>query len=111
MVDLIPQIVGYERQARNFLLKNSRENILDRCSRAVGVLQTARTISNTETMRHLSSLRLGIHMGLQESPNIATINLLLLHTQPAHLQKIQGTELSQADLDIARATYIRQRIQ
>ena len=110
MVDLIPQIAGYERQARNFLLKNSRANILDRCSRAVGVLQTARTISNTETMRHLSSLRLGIHLGLLEGPDIAMVNLLLLHTQPAHVQKIQGSELSQTDLDIARATYIRQRL-
>jgi protein arginine kinase len=109
MVDLIPQIVGYERQARDFLLKNRREITLDRCSRAVGVLQTARTISNTETMRHLSSLRLGFHLGLLKNPDIATINSLLLYTQPAHLQKIQGAELSQTDLDVARATYIRQR--
>ena len=110
MADLIPQIVGYERQARNFLLTNRREMILDRCNRAVGVLQTARTISGTETMRHLSSLRLGIHTGLLDSPDIATTNSLLLHTQPAHLQKIQGTELSQAEQDVVRATHIRQRI-
>lgn len=110
MTDLIPQIVDYERQARNFLLKSRRDILLDRCNRAVGVLQTARTISGIETMRHLSSLRLGIHTGLLNGPNIATINSLLLHTQPAHLQKMQGTELSQVDQDVARATHIRQKM-
>jgi protein arginine kinase len=110
MIDLIPQIVEFERQARHFLIKNRREIIFDRCSRALGVLQTARTISNAETMRHLSSLRLGIHSGLLEGPDIATVNLLLLHTQTAHLHKMQGTPLSQADQDIVRANYIRQKI-
>jgi protein arginine kinase len=110
MTDLIPQIVGYERQARSFLLKSRHDILLDRCNRAFGVLQTARTISGIETMRHLSSLRLGIHTGLLKGPDIATINSLLLHTQPAHLQKMQGTELSQVDQDVARATYIRGKI-
>jgi len=110
MTDLIPQIVGFERQARNFLVKNRREILFDRCSRALGVLRTARTISRIETMRHLSSLRLGIHTGLLEVPNIATVNALLLHTQAAHLQKMHGAPLSQTDQDIIRADYIRQKI-
>jgi len=107
MSDLIPQIVAYERQARDFLLTNRREIILDRCSRAVGVLRTARTISSVETMVHLSSLRLGIHTGLLEGFNIATINSLLLHTQPAHLQKMHHELSSQDDQDVLRATYLR----
>ena len=108
MTDLIPQIVAYERQAREFLLNDRREIILDRCSRALGVLRTAQTIGSEETMHHLSSLRLGIHTGLLEGIDIATVNTLLLHTQPAHLQKMQGADASQADQDIVRASYIRQ---
>jgi len=110
MTDLIPQIVAYERQARAFLLKDRREIILDRCSRALGALRTARTIGSVETIHHLSSLRLGIHTGLLEGIDISTVNLLLLHTQPAHLQKMQGADESQADQDIVRASYIRQAI-
>jgi len=110
MTDLIPQIVAYERQARDFLLTNRREIILDRCSRAVGVLRTARTISSVETMGHLSSLRLGIHTKLLEGFDIATINSLLLHTQPAHLQKIHGELSSQDDQDVVRATYLRKAL-
>ena len=110
MTDLIPQIVAYERKAREFLIKERREIIFDRCSRAVGVLRTARTIDNIETIHHLSSLRLGIHTGLLEGIALSTVNSLLLFTQPAHLQKMQGTALSQADQDVVRATYIRQAI-
>jgi len=110
MTDLIPQIIAYERQARDFLIRNRREIVLDRCSRAVGVLRTAQTISNVETMHHLSSLRLGIHTGLLEGLDIATINALLLHTQPAHLQKRHGELLSQTDQDVVRATYLRKII-
>ena len=110
MTDLIPQIVAYERQARDFLLKDRREIVLDRCSRALGVLRTARTIGSVETIHHLSSLRLGIHMGLLEGVNISTVNSLLLYAQPAHIQKMQGAHESQADQDIVRAAYIRQAI-
>lgn len=122
MIDLIPQITALERQARDFLIKNRREIILDRCSRALGVLRTAQTISGLETMTHLSSLRLGIHTGLLESRivqsrigqsntghglDIETVNMLLLHTQPAHLQKMHGGSLRE-EQDVVRAAYIRQ---
>jgi len=108
MTDIIPQIVTYERQARDFLAKNRREILLDRCNRAVGVLRTARTIGNIETMQHLSSIRLGINMGLLEGFDLATINMLFLHTQPAHLQKMQSDP--QADQDVVRADHLRQII-
>jgi protein arginine kinase len=110
ITDLIPQIIAYERQARDFLIKERREIILDCCSRAAGLLQTARTISSVETMHHLSSIRLGIHTGLLEGFDIETVNLLLLHTQPVHIQKIYGKQLPQADRDILRATHIRQKL-
>ena len=110
MTDLIPQVVGFERQARQFLIKNRREIIFDRCSRALGVLKTARTISNVEAMRHLSSLRLGIHTGLLEGLKISSVNLLMLHTQAAHLQQMNGAPLSQADQDILRADYLRLQV-
>jgi protein arginine kinase len=109
MFNLIPQIAAYERQARNFLIKDRREIILDRCSRAAGVLRTAQTISELETMKHLSSLRLGIHTGLLDSFSITTVNTLLLHTQPAHLEKMHGVS-SPTEQDVVRATYVRQML-
>jgi protein arginine kinase len=108
--NIVPQIVAYERQAREFLLKERHEIILDRCSRAMGLLKTARTISSIETMHHLSSLRLGINMGLLDEPDIPVVNNLFLNTQPAHLQKHNNRELSQSERDIARAKYLRNKL-
>jgi protein arginine kinase len=108
--NIIPQIVAYERQAREFLQKERLEIIQDRCSRALGLLKTARTISSIEAMHHLSSLRLGKNMGLLDEPEISIVNDLFLNTQPAHLQKHSGGKLSQPERDIARAKYLRQKL-
>ena len=54
--DIVPVIIDYERQARDFLISESHENLHDRVSRAYGILRTAQTISSEETM-HLSVQR------------------------------------------------------
>ncbi len=108
--DIIPQIVEYERQARQFLMEKRREIVEDRCSRAMGVLKTARTIGSVETLHHLSSVRLGVNLDLLDGIEMATINMLMLNTQPAHLQKLHGGPLSQAERDIARAKYLREKL-
>jgi protein arginine kinase len=110
VVNFVPQIIEYEHQAREFLLKERRDFLLDRCSRALGVLQTARTISTMETMHHLSSLRLGVNTNLLDAPTAAAINELFLNMQPAHLQKHYGKDFSQPERDIARADFIRKSL-
>ncbi|MGL6197029.1 MAG: protein arginine kinase [Thermoguttaceae bacterium] len=110
VADIVPQIISYERQARDFLRKEKLDNVIDRSSRAIGVLSTARTISSEEAMDHLSSIRLGVNMELIDGPSIETVNDLLLHIQPAHLQKLVGTLLGSNDRDLARAQYLRKRL-
>lgn len=108
--DIVPQIIEYEREARDFLQKEQLELLQDRCNRAMGVLKTARTIGSIEAMHHLSSVRLGINMKLLDHTDIPTVNHLLLNTLPAHLQKMEGVELSQSDRDIIRAKYLREKL-
>jgi len=110
VVDIVPQIIKYERTAREFLVKESQENLHDRVSRAYGILRTAQTISSEETMHLLSSVRMGVNLGLIEDLQIPTINELFIHTQPAHLQKISGVELDTADRNIERARYLRRQL-
>jgi len=105
--DIVPVIIDYERQARDFLVKESHENLHDRVSRAYGILRTAQTISSEETMHLLSSVRMGVNLGLIRGLNIPTINELFIRTQPAHLQKLTGGELDTADRNIERARYLR----
>ncbi len=108
--DIVPVIIDYERQARDFLIKESHENLHDRVSRAYGILRTAQTITSEETMHLLSSVRMGVNLGLIRDLNIPTINELFLRTQPAHLQKLTGGELETSDRNIERARYLRRHL-
>jgi protein arginine kinase len=106
VADIVPVIIDYERQARNFLIKESHENLHDRVSRAYGILRTAQTISSEETMHLLSSVRMGVNLGLIDDLEIPVVNELFLQTQPAHLQKLSGSELDSTDRNIERARYL-----
>ena len=105
--EVIPVIIDYERQARGFLVKESRKDLHDRVSRAYGILCTAQTISSEETLHLLSSVRMGVYLGLIQDLEIPTINKLFIHTQPAHLQKLRGAELPSADRNVERAMYLQ----
>jgi len=108
--EVIPVIIDYERQARAFLVKESRKDLHDRVSRAYGILCTAQTISSEETLHLLSSVRMGVYLGLIPDLEIPTINKLFIHTQPAHLQKLRGTELPSADRNVERAMYLQSHL-
>ncbi len=108
--EVIPQIITYERQARNAMLKENRQAIQDRISRAYGTLCSATMMTSEETMDLLSSVRLGVNMGLLDDVTIATVNELFIHTQPAHLQKLMGSLLDGEERNAARARYLRTRL-
>ncbi|MDG2380134.1 MAG: protein arginine kinase [Pirellulaceae bacterium] len=108
--DVVPVLIDYERRAREYLVRESQKDLHDRVSRAYGILCTAQTISSEETMHLLSSVRMGVNLGLIQDVEIPTINQLFIHTQPAHLQKIRGIELGTADRNIERALYLQRHL-
>jgi protein arginine kinase len=108
--EVIPQIITYERQARQTLLKESKQSLQDRVSRAYGTLCSATMMTSEETMDLLSSVRLGINLGLLEEITMPTVNELFIQTQPAHLQKLMGTTLDGEERNAARARYLRSRL-
>ena len=110
LTDVVPQVIQYERTARQALMNERRQHLHDQVSRAYGVLKTAHTISSEETMHLLSSVRMGINLGLIDDLEIPTVNELFIQTQPAYLQKIQGTELGVDERNVARASYLRSRL-
>ena len=57
-------------------------------------------------MHLLSSIRLGVNLGLIEV-EVPMLNRLFLQTQPAHLQKMVGNKLDIADRNIHRARYLK----
>ena len=108
--DVVPKIISYERRVRETLVKENRSNLHDQISRAYGIMRSCQTISSEETMHLLSSVRLGINLGLIKDLGISTVNELFIHTQPAHLQRIRGSELESSERNAARAEYLRKRL-
>src|SRR5262245_10975586 len=108
--EVIPQIISYERQARSTLLRESRQLLHDRVSRAFGTLCSATMMTSEETMDLLSAVRLGINLALLEDLTVPTVNELFIQTQPAHLQKLTGNMLDGEERNAARARYLRTRL-
>jgi protein arginine kinase len=108
--EVVPRIIEYERRAREFLVNESEQDLHDDVSRAYGILCTAKKISSEETLHYLSKVRMGVNLGLIRSIEMATINKLFVHIQPAHLQKLRGQQLSVADRNIERAAYLQSHL-
>src|SRR5687768_2727494 len=108
--NVIPSIVKYEQKARR-VLKNDRLSALDdKVWRALGLLENARAISSEETLFLLSHLRMGIILERVKHIDLETVNELFIASQSALLQKRQGQRLEGERRSIARADFIRQRL-
>jgi protein arginine kinase len=107
---VVPQIIAYEQQARQALLKQRPVQLDDKIWRAWALLTHARSIGTEEVLGLLSHLRLGVNEGRIETVDIRTINELFLLTQPAHMQKVGGSPMDGPTRREARATLIRRRL-
>lgn len=107
---VVPQIIAYEKQARQALLNQRAEQLDDKVYRAHAVLSAARVMGTEEVLQLLSHLRLGVNLGRIDHVDIRAVNELMLLTQPAHLQKLAGAEMDPAARRVARAKLIRQRL-
>lgn len=110
LVTIVRQIIQHERNARRVLLKKDLSLLQDRIGRAFGTLKFAHIIPSAETMNLISSLRIGIELGLLKNMDVRLINELFLLSQPAHIQKIVGKELSPLERDQRRARMIREML-
>jgi protein arginine kinase len=108
--EVIQTILGYERQARQALVRERKQAEQDRVARAIGTLGSATMITSEETMELLSAVRLGIHLHLIDDLPATTVNQLFIHTQAAHLQKLMGQPLDGEERNAARAKYLRSKL-
>ncbi|MFO0878261.1 MAG: protein arginine kinase [Gemmataceae bacterium] len=106
----ILEIVRYERLARQTWLRDNKQGLQDKISRAHGTLCSATMMTSEETMELLSYVRLGINLQMIDDITIPTVNELFIHTQPAHLQKLMGATLDGEERNAARARYLRTRL-
>lgn len=107
---VIPRIVEFERTVRQSLIDQKRKVVEDKVWRAYGMLQSARTITSEETMDLLSAVRMGVNLRIIPDVPIRTVNELFIFTQPAHLQRLERSELNSPERDVTRANFIRNRL-
>lgn len=108
---VVQSLVQYERQAREGLSEGPRRAATeDVVYRAWGILRNARLISYDEAMLLLSHLRLGVQLKMPLPVESAALNVLMVVTQPAHLQLLKGDALKATEQDHWRAALIRQTL-
>ncbi len=109
---MVRQIIEYEEQARQILLRDAPAIIEDKVWRAYGLLRHARSLPVEEAMNLLSGVRLGVGLGLISDVSMYALNKLLVYAQPAHIaaHEAGGPALSRSEINIRRASYVRQSL-
>lgn len=107
---VIRQIISQEKGSREFLKARKKDVIEDKISRAYATLEAAHIINSKETIDLLSLVRLGGELGFIKDIRNNTLNELMMLIQPAHLQKLEGKQLSPSERDIKRAELIRKKL-
>jgi len=111
---LVRKLADYERASRDELLKKKKQELEDQVFRALGILKYCRLISSREAIELLSSLRLGISMGLLSEPSLETVTALLILSQKAHIQKNlepSGDDTDNKLVDYTRAQMLRRGLE
>jgi len=107
---IVDQVAQHEANARARLRESRVARLADRVGRAIGILGRAILLPSGEAVDHLSSLRLGIEMGMVKNLRVSTVHEIMLLTQPAHIQKVSGRSLEAEERDELRAEMVRKRL-
>ena len=104
---MIAQVIQYEQQARQVLLRDAANVTEDKIWRAYGLLRYARSLSFEEMMNLLSGVRLGVSLKLLPGLRVYTLNKIMIFTQAAHLEQAAGRDLPPTECDAHRAAFVR----
>lgn len=108
---IVRQVMEYEEQARQVLLRDAPAAVEDKVWRAYGLLRYARALSFEEMMNLLSGVRLGVGLKLIGGVGLYTLNKLLVYCQPAHLAAAHGLQVDDPSLSVQRSRYVRKLLE
>ena len=103
------KLIEQERKARKILAK-ANIDLEDKIYRSYGILTNCKEISQEETNKLLSNIKLGTDLGILQELTDAKIRKLYLYTKPANMQKKLGMQINKAERDIKRAEIIKEII-
>jgi len=104
---MVRELINYELNAREILVKNAKYEVEDKIWRAYAILANARLLNSEEVINLASAVRFGIGLGIITNIPIKTLNKLLVLTQPAHIQVIFEKDMEAEERDITRAEFVR----
>jgi len=104
---IVRQVIQYEIQARQVLLREAAALTEDKIWRAYGLLRYARSLSFEELMNLMSGVRLGASLKLLPGLRVYTLNKIMIFSQAAHLEQAAGRDLPPPECDAHRAAVVR----
>ncbi len=106
---VINQIISQEKNARQYLLENDQNLILDNVGKSYGRLRHAYILTAKDAIDGLSFIRLGVDLGMFSNIDIHLVNNLFVTIQPGHLQKFAKKAMSSKHRNALRATLLREQ--
>jgi protein arginine kinase len=110
IADISRQVITYERKAREYLMKKLRVEVEDKVFRSLGLLRGARVLSSDEAVNLIAGLRLGVALGIVNEISLEQVTRLMILVRPANLQMMLGENLTAAERDERRATFVRETL-
>jgi protein arginine kinase len=104
----VGKIIIYERSARDQLYGRDPLGIEDLAHRSLATVRQARLITSQEAFDHLSSIRMGVGLGILDPVDPGVLNKALMRQQTAHLQMEAGRPLAGREKSAARAVFLRE---
>ena len=105
--NVVDQILNFEKESREKILKDNKNEIEDRVYRSYGALKYARKISSDEAIKLISDVLLGKNMGIIKEESVIPIMELIVGISPAHIGQ---NELTADERDLSRSEMIRNNI-
>ncbi|WP_101875786.1 ATP--guanido phosphotransferase [Lachnoclostridium edouardi] len=114
IVDLVGKVAvqlnSQESKVREMALSSHRLERTDEAYKSYGVLKYARRLAWKDAMVFLSHVMTGVSDGLLTLKEPCSIYSIMLGIQRANLQDGADRPLGREELDVARASYIRNRL-
>jgi len=104
---IVLELIEHENNARIRLMNEKSVVVEDHVARAFGILSNAKLISSGEALNLLSTLRMGLDLGLVDQFSRRDLDMMFISIQPAHLQKLEKKDLEPDKRDVTRAEMLR----
>jgi len=111
VAQLASEVATRERAARGRMTEDATRRVADRVGRALALARGARLLDCEDALDMVSSVRLGLALGLLEGDDMQSLNSLLVEAQPGHIQAGADQPCDDLTLSMLRADLFNARFQ